>query len=134
MFARSRESFRALFVSIPSNVCLNCLPDLPFNPRRDSAAERMLFGYVYVGRSSDFRCGFVCPQSFAALHHRRLPQSRDSAVAKPFVRNFVDAIPRGRRYTCRICTFSSGLGVPASSSGALSSGFFSRQRDPRKVS
>lgn len=30
--------------------------------------------------------------------------SRDSAVAKPFVRNFVDAIPHGRRYMCRICT------------------------------
>lgn len=52
---------------------------------------------VYIGRSSDFRCGFVCPQSFAALHQRRPPQSRDSAVAKPVVRNFVDAISHGTR-------------------------------------
>lgn len=34
-------------------------------------------------------------------------QRCDSAVAKPLVRNFVDAIPRGRRYTCRICTLRS---------------------------
>lgn len=62
---------------------------------------------MYIGRSSDFRCGFVCPQSFAALHQRRQPQSRDSVVAKPLVRNFVDAIPHSRRYTCRVCTFRS---------------------------
>lgn len=59
--------------------------------------------FVYIGRSSDFRYGFVCPQSFAR-GTSELVGWRDSAVAKPLVRNFVDAIPRGRRYTCRICT------------------------------
>lgn len=43
--------------------------------------------YIGVGRGGTQRC--------------------DSAVAKPLVRNFVDAIPRGRRYTCRICTLRS---------------------------
>lgn len=41
-------------------------PILTGLPRHLVASFETLF--VYIGRSSDFRYGFVCPQSFAAVH------------------------------------------------------------------
>lgn len=63
--------------------------------------------FVYIGRSSDFRYGFVCPQSFGrGTSELGGAQRRDSAVAKPLARNFVDAIPR--RQALHICTLRPG--------------------------
>jgi len=63
---------------------------------------------VYRGPCACSACGFVCSQSSGALHQRCLPRSCDPAVARPLVRNFVDATPRRARYIPvyirRICT------------------------------
>lgn len=108
---RQRRLAVCLFRYLRAAVCLNCLPNLPFYPccttaslatnviRRVgsciSAVRRISGADLFVRKVSPHYIGV------------RLPQSRDSVVAKPLVRNFVDAIPRSRRYTRRICAFRS---------------------------
>lgn len=103
---------RNLFVSMAfegAALCLNRrLSNFTFEP---VPRLRCHFGietlFVYIGRSSDFRYGFVCPQSFGrGTSELGGAQRRDSAVAKPLARNFVDAIPR--RQALHICTLRPG--------------------------
>lgn len=77
---RQRRLGVCLFRYLRAAVCLNCLPNLPFYPccTTASLATNVIRRVgSCVGRSSDFRCGFVCPQSFAALH-----QSTAATVAR----------------------------------------------------
>lgn len=63
------DTFGLPFVLIVYPICLLTRATTPSRRNECYSASR----FVYIGRSSDFRCGFVCPQSFAVLHQRRLP-------------------------------------------------------------
>lgn len=108
---RQRRLGVCLFRYLRAAVCLNCLPNLPFYPCCTTASlatnviRRVGSCISAVRRISgaDLFVRKVSPHYIRV----RLPQSRDSVVAKALVRNFVDAIPHSRRYTRRICTFRS---------------------------
>lgn len=108
---RQRRLAVCLFRYLRAAVCLNCLPNFPFYPCCTTASlatnviRRVGSCISAVRRISgaDLFVRKVSPHYIRV----RLPQSRDSVVAKPLVRNFVDAILHSRRYTCRICTFRS---------------------------